>query len=101
VEGDAGCNAIAVDDLGDVASGDGGPLDCFEDQEAVRGTLGMADWNKLPVQGSGDRRGDHSAQENRHRAAAAGESWHESLSCLSGSGADIAKSAGCHPPSSG
>lgn len=42
MEGDAGCNAIAVDDLGDVANGDGGSLDGFEGEEAVRRALGRA-----------------------------------------------------------
>jgi hypothetical protein len=66
VEDDTGCNAIALDDLRDVARGDGSPLDCFEDKEAVRGALGMAYWDRLPIQGSDDEYGDERAEDNAH-----------------------------------
>ena len=79
MEGDAGCNTISVDDLGDVAGGDGIPLHCFQGKEAVRGPLRMANWDRLPVQASRDREGEDGRKENSNRAALAAWSVHESL----------------------
>jgi hypothetical protein len=90
VEGDPGCNAIAMDDLGDIASGDGDSLNSFEGKEAVGGTLGMAHWNQLPVQGSSDRDVEDCTQANRHGAPATGESVHESLFSFAQRQVDIA-----------
>ena len=47
-----------MDDLGEVAGGDASPLESFEGEEAVRGSLRVADWNGLRRQASTDDGGD-------------------------------------------
>ncbi len=74
-KGHARGDAVVMDSLRSVPSGNGCPIGRFEDKEAVRGALGMADWNRLSAQGSGGRTDDEGAQQNRH-VAAGGESVH-------------------------
>jgi hypothetical protein len=66
VEDDARCDVVAVDDLSDVASGDAGPFNRSDVEEAVRRALGIADWDRLRLQGSGDEYGDEKGEECAH-----------------------------------
>jgi hypothetical protein len=80
VEGDSGRNAITMGYLGGIATSDGDSFDGFKGNEAMGGALGVAHWNRLPMQGSGERGAENCAQANRYGAPATGENEHESLS---------------------
>jgi hypothetical protein len=83
MEYDTGCDPIAADHLDHVACRDGNALDCFQDKEAVSGSLGVTDRYGFGVKARAGRGDEQRARQNKQRTGAGKQSWHEPLPLLS------------------